>query len=65
MRSLEKHLRAVRDEGHKALVPYIVAGTDSVWLDYVLAAAFAGATAIEIGIPFSDPMMVGVIIQEA
>ena len=65
MRSLEKHLRAVRDGGHKALVPYIVAGTDSVWLDYVRAAAFAGATAIEIGIPFSDPMMDGVIIQEA
>jgi tryptophan synthase alpha chain len=63
--SLEGQLRAVRDNGRKALVPYIVAGTDDAWKDYVRAAAFAGATAIEIGIPFSDPMMDGVIIQEA
>ena len=65
MIELESQLRVVRDAGRKALVPYIVAGTDDSWLDYVRAAAFSGATAVEIGIPFSDPMMDGVIIQAA
>lgn len=62
---LEQHLRDVRSAGRKALVPYLVAGIDDDWRDHVRAAAFAGADAIEIGIPFSDPMMDGVIIQEA
>ena len=62
---LEQHLRDVRSAGRKALVPYLVAGIDDNWRDHVRAAAFAGADAIEIGIPFSDPMMDGVIIQEA
>ena len=62
---LEQHLRDVRASGRKALVPYLVAGIDDEWRDHVRAAAFAGADAIEIGIPFSDPMMDGVIIQAA
>lgn len=62
---LETTLRSIRAEGRKALVPYLVAGLDDDWLDHVRAAAFAGADAIEIGIPFSDPMMDGIIIQEA
>lgn len=62
---LERHLRDVRSSGRKALVPYLVAGVDADWRDHVRAAAFAGADAIEIGIPFSDPMMDGVIIQAA
>ncbi len=35
------------------------------WLDVVRAYAAAGADAIEIGIPFSDPVMDGPTIQEA
>jgi tryptophan synthase alpha chain len=35
------------------------------WLDAVHAVADAGADAIEIGIPFSDPVMDGPTIQEA
>ena len=62
---LERHLRDVRSMGRKALVPYLVAGIDGNWCDHVRAAAFAGADAIEIGIPFSDPMMDGIIIQAA
>ena len=62
---LERQLRALRESGRKALVPYLVAGVDDTWRDHVRAAAFAGADAIEIGIPFSDPMMDGVIIQAA
>jgi len=62
---LESHLRARRDAGAKLLVPYITGGLGEDWLDTVRAAAEAGADAIEIGIPFSDPVMDGPVIQEA
>lgn len=65
MTSLEKHLRDLRSSGRKALVPYFVAGLTPDWVYHVEAAVHAGADAVEIGIPFSDPMMDGVIIQEA
>jgi tryptophan synthase alpha chain len=35
------------------------------WIDVVRAVADAGANAIEIGVPFSDPVMDGPVIQEA
>ena len=63
--NLENHLRAQREAGHKLLVPYVTGGLGSAWLDVVRAVADAGADAIEIGIPFSDPVMDGRIIQEA
>ncbi len=63
--ALEKRLRARRDGGAKLLVPYITGGMGDDWLDAVHAVADAGADAIEIGIPFSDPVMDGPIIQEA
>ncbi len=63
--SLETHLRARRDAGHKLLVPYITGGLGTDWLDVLHAIADAGADAVEIGIPFSDPVMDGVTIQEA
>ena len=53
-----------RDAGRKLLVPYITGGLAG-WQDAVRAAAAAGADAIEIGIPFSDPVMDGPVIQEA
>lgn len=65
MKTLETHLRKVRDSGRKALVPYFMAGVTPDWTTYVQAAAHAGADAIEIGIPFSDAMIDGVVIQEA
>jgi tryptophan synthase alpha chain len=61
---LEAHLRARRAAGHKLLVPYITGGLPG-WTDAVRAAAAAGADAIEIGIPFSDPVMDGPVIQQA
>lgn len=63
--NLETHLRAQREAGRKLLVPYVTGGLGSAWLDVVRAVADAGADAIEIGIPFSDPVMDGRIIQEA
>ena len=65
MISLEAHLRARRAAGHKLLVPYVTGGLGQGWLDVVRAVAAAGADAIEIGIPFSDPVMDGLTIQEA
>jgi tryptophan synthase alpha chain len=64
-RSLETALRRRRDGGHKLLVPYVTGGLGRDWLDVVRAIAAAGADAIEIGIPFSDPVMDGPVIQRA
>ncbi|MDQ1521221.1 MAG: tryptophan synthase alpha chain [Actinomycetota bacterium] len=63
--NLEKHLRERREAGRKLLVPYVTGGLGSQWLDVVRAVAAAGADAIEVGIPFSDPIMDGKTIQEA
>jgi tryptophan synthase alpha chain len=65
VRSLETHLRSLREHGRKALVPYFMAGVTEDWTRHVEAAVLGGADAVEIGIPFSDPMMDGVVIQEA
>lgn len=62
---LETTLRARREAGRKLLVPYVTGGLGADWLDVVRAVADAGADAIEIGIPFSDPVMDGRTIQEA
>ena len=62
---LEAHLREQRASGRKLLVPYVTGGLGSAWVDVVRAVAAAGADAIEIGIPFSDPVMDGLTIQEA
>ncbi len=65
MKSLEATLRSLREQGRKALVPYFMAGATPDWTRHVEAAVLGGADAIEIGIPFSDPMIDGVVIQEA
>jgi tryptophan synthase alpha chain len=62
---LEVALRRRRDAGHKLLVPYVTGGLGRDWLDVVRAIAAAGADAVEIGIPFSDPVMDGPVIQAA
>ncbi|MGI8776349.1 MAG: tryptophan synthase subunit alpha [Acidimicrobiales bacterium] len=58
-------LRTKRDGGHKLLVPYVTGGLGPDWLDVVRAVVAAGADAVEVGIPFSDPVMDGPVIQEA
>lgn len=68
---LEAALRAGRDAGRKLLVPYITGGLDvqgssgEEWTRVLQALGAAGADAIEIGVPFSDPVMDGPTIQEA
>jgi tryptophan synthase alpha chain len=63
--SIEPALRAKRDAGAKLLVPYITGGLHDDWVRVVEAVAAAGADAVEIGIPYSDPVMDGPVIQEA
>ena len=62
---LESTLRRARDGGRKLLVPYVTGGLTGDWVDVLRAIADAGADAIEVGIPFSDPAMDGPTVQEA
>jgi len=62
---LERHLRERRAAGAKVLVPYVTGGLGSRWTEVLEAMAAAGADAIEVGVPFSDPVMDGPTIQEA
>jgi tryptophan synthase alpha chain len=55
----------MRGKGRKLLIPYVTGGLDEAWLDVVRALAAAGADAVEVGIPFSDPVMDGPTIQAA
>ena len=61
---LEAQLRARRDEGRKLLVPYVTGGVPG-WPHALEAVAQSGADAIEVGIPFSDPVMDGPVVQAA
>jgi tryptophan synthase alpha chain len=61
---IEAAFRAAREAGRSLLVPYITGGYPG-WTEAVQAAVAAGADAVEIGIPFSDPVMDGPVIQQA
>ena len=67
MSRLEACFQGLRERGEKALIPFVTAGDPNLGATeaVVLAMAAAGADAIEIGIPFSDPMAEGPTIQRA
>ena len=56
---------STRDRDEIALIPYVTAGypTVAASLDFIEMAAGAGADAVEIGLPFSDPVADGPTIQ--
>jgi tryptophan synthase alpha chain len=62
---LEQELRAKKARGHKLLIPYLMGGMTDDWVQSLAAVVAAGADAVEVGIPFSDPMIDGPVIQEA
>jgi tryptophan synthase alpha chain len=62
---LEKELRSKREQGRKLLIPYLMGGMTEDWGESLAAVVAAGADAVEVGIPFSDPMIDGPVIQEA
>ena len=59
--------RQLAEQGRKALIPYVVAGDPSPESTVPLMHALveAGADIIELGVPFSDPMSEGPVIQLA
>jgi tryptophan synthase alpha chain len=67
MGRLVETFERLRAQGERALIPFVCAGdpdlatTEAV----VLAAAESGADAVEIGVPFSDPIAEGPTIQRA
>ena len=58
---------ALKAQGRKALIPFITCGDPfpEKTVDIMLAMAKAGADVIELGVPFSDPMADGPVIQKA
>lgn len=67
MNRIDKTFQALQAEGKKALITYMVAGDPSLeeTVDLVVAKAEAGADVVELGIPFSDPLADGAVIQAA
>jgi tryptophan synthase alpha chain len=67
MSRIEPVLNALKAQGRKALIPYVTAGDPypDATVELLLAMAKAGADVIELGVPFSDPMADGPVIQRA
>jgi len=57
----------LKEAGRKGFIPFITAGDPNLETthDLILELAGAGATLIELGVPFTDPMADGPVIQRA
>jgi tryptophan synthase alpha chain len=62
---VESSLRAARDRGRKLLITYVTGGLGPGWVDALRAMVDNGADLVEVGLPFSDPVMDGPTVQEA
>ncbi len=67
MGRIGERFAVLRARGERALIPFVTAGDPDLATtqSLVLALAEAGADLIEIGIPFSDPLGDGPVIQRA
>jgi tryptophan synthase alpha chain len=63
--AVETALGQARAAGRPSLVTYVTAGIRADWTSLLAAMIDAGADAVEIGLPFSDPMLDGPVIQQA
>jgi tryptophan synthase alpha chain len=59
--------QTLKRDGRKGFIPFITAGDPDLETtrDLIIELARAGATIIELGVPFSDPMADGPVIQRA
>ncbi|HHD9005727.1 TPA: tryptophan synthase subunit alpha, partial [Streptococcus pneumoniae] len=68
-KTLTKKLNAIKAAGKGIFVPYIMAGDHEKGLDGLAETIHfledLGVSAIEVGIPFSDPVADGPVIEEA
>src|SRR3989304_5044632 len=67
MSRLARTFAGLRRRGARALIPYFTAGDPSLAAtrQLVLEAARRGADVVELGVPFSDPLADGPVIQRA
>ncbi|HEY5997280.1 MAG TPA: tryptophan synthase subunit alpha [Candidatus Deferrimicrobiaceae bacterium] len=67
MSRIKETFEGLKERNEKGLVVYLTAGdpTPGASLDYLKAAADAGADILEVGVPFSDPTADGPTIQAA
>ncbi len=67
MTRINEQFNKLKTENRKGFIPYITAGDPDLATTekLILALADAGADVIELGVPFSDPMADGPVIQRA
>lgn len=67
MNRIDLAFERLRQEGRKALVPFLTIGDPDLKtsVELVAAMAEAGADMIELGVPYSDPLADGPVIQRA
>jgi tryptophan synthase alpha chain len=67
MNRIERKFASLEERGEKALIPFVTAGDPNLETTEKLVPAMlkAGADLVEIGVPFSDPIAEGPVIQKA
>lgn len=67
MNRIDRKFEQLKQEGRKALITFVMAGDPDLdaTVDLVLAMEQGGADIVELGVPFSDPVAEGPVIQEA